>query len=69
MSKAMTLRLDDERAALLEMVARAEDQSVADAIRSAIDEHIERRRGDKDFQARLRRLMEEDRAILERLAQ
>lgn len=68
MSKAMTLRLDEERAAALEMVARADDQSVTEAVRSAIDAHIEERRRDKAFQERLARISETHRATLERLA-
>jgi len=34
----------------------------------AIDELITKRRQDKEFQARLRKMIEEDRAILDRLA-
>ena len=69
MTKAMTLRLEADRAAELEAVARADGISVSDAVREAITEHIERRRKDKAFQNRLRRMLEEDREILERLAQ
>ena len=69
MTKAMTLRLEADRAAELEAVARADGISVSDAVREAIAEHIERRRKDKAFQDRLRRMLEEDREILERLAQ
>ena len=39
------------------------------AIRAAIAEHIEKRRRDPAFQARLRRILEEERVVLERLAQ
>jgi Arc/MetJ-type ribon-helix-helix transcriptional regulator len=67
--KNMTLRLPPEQAAELEAVARADGVSVSDAVRRAIVEHIERRRQDKEFKARLRRLIEEDREILERLAE
>lgn len=68
MGKAMTLRLDDERAAVLEMLSRADEQSVSEAVRDAIDAHIEQRRADKEFQARLKQILAEDKAILERLA-
>jgi hypothetical protein len=64
----MTLRLDDERAATLELVARADDQTVTEAVRVAIDAHIEQRRRDKDFKERLRRRHEEERSLYERLA-
>ena len=42
--------------------------SVADAVRTAIAEHIERKRKDKAFKGRLQAVMERDREILERLA-
>jgi hypothetical protein len=66
--KAMTLRLQREQAAQLEAVAAADGMSVSDAVRVAIDAHIEARRADKAFQDRLRRNLEEQREILERLA-
>ena len=68
MAKTMTLRLDDERAATLELVARADDQTVTEAVRTAIDAHIEERRGDNDFKERLRRRHEEERSLYERLS-
>jgi hypothetical protein len=64
----MTLRLEDEQAATLELIARADDQSVTEAVRAAIDAHIEERRRDKDFRERLRRRHEEESALYERLA-
>jgi predicted transcriptional regulator len=68
MPKTMTLRLTDEQAATLDLVARADDQTVTEAVRTAIDAHIEHRRGDKDFKERLRRRHEEERALYERLS-
>lgn len=68
MPKTMTLRLDDERAATLELVARADDQNLNDAVRAAIDTHIAERRKDKDFIERLRRRHEEERELFERLS-
>jgi predicted transcriptional regulator len=67
-TKTMTLRLPPEQAADLETVARADNVHVSDAVRQAIAEHIERRRRDKEFQARLERLIEQNREALERLA-
>jgi Arc/MetJ-type ribon-helix-helix transcriptional regulator len=66
--KNMTLRLPAEQADELEAVARAEGISVSDAVREAIAEHIERKRKDKAFRARLQTVMKRDREILERLA-
>jgi hypothetical protein len=68
MAKTMTLRLDDERAATLELVARADDQTLTEAIRTAIDAHIEERKRDKDFKERLRRRHEQERSLYERLS-
>ena len=66
--KTMTLRLDDERAATLELMARAEDKTMTDAVRAAIDALIEDRRKDKAFMERLRERHERERALYERLA-
>jgi hypothetical protein len=68
MSKTMTLRLEDEQAATLELVARADDQSITDAVRAAIDEHIQTRRQDAGFIERLRQRHEQERELYERLA-
>jgi predicted transcriptional regulator len=68
MPKTMTLRLSDEQAADLEAMARVDDVPVSEAVRVAIAERIERRRKDRAFQARLRRLLQENRRALERLA-
>jgi hypothetical protein len=66
--KTMTLRLDDERAATLELVARADDQSLTEAVRAAIDAHIDERRRDKAFMDRLRQRHQRDAALYERLS-
>ena len=66
--KNMTLRLDDERAATLELIARAENKTVTDAVRDAIDDHIEARRKDNAFMDRLKKRHERERELFERLA-
>lgn len=66
--KAMTLRLTQEQAETLEAVAEVDGVPVAEAVRVAINEHIERRRKDKAFQDRLRASLERNRRILEKLA-
>lgn len=48
--------------------ARAEGAPVSEAVRDAIDHRIDVRRKDKDFQARLGKLMEDDKRVLDRLA-
>jgi predicted transcriptional regulator len=68
MSKSMTLRLDDKLASELEAIARVEDITVSEAVREAITEHVDAKRSDKAFQERLDRFMNENDAILKRLA-
>ena len=68
MSKTITLRVDDERAATLELVARAEDKSVNATLLEALDAHIESRRRDAEFQERLQRRHQEETALYKQLA-
>jgi predicted DNA-binding protein len=68
-TKVTTLRLDQELAAELAFVARADGMTVSDVVREAIDKHIAERRVDEDFKERVRELMEKDREVLERLAE
>jgi predicted transcriptional regulator len=68
MPKNLTVRLPDELAAHAEALARAEGRSLNDTIKQALIEAVERRRKDPKFKARLRRIIEEDRELLERLA-
>jgi hypothetical protein len=65
----MTVRLDEDQAAALDAVARADEMHVSEAIRVAIDEHIAARRADAAFQKRIRETMARTREVLERLAQ
>jgi hypothetical protein len=65
--KAMSLRLPEELATNLAAVARTDGVTISDAIRDAVDKHIEARRADPDFQQRLKKELERDQAILERL--
>jgi predicted transcriptional regulator len=68
MAKHLSIRLDDELAADTEALARAEGQSLNETVKSALREAVERRRKDPKFKARVRRIIEEDRELLERLA-
>jgi hypothetical protein len=67
-TKAMTLRLPGQQARELETVAQIDQVPVAEAVRSAIEAHIEARRHDPEFRSRLRKSLEEQKDILERLA-
>ena len=69
MAKHLSIRLDDELAADTEALARAEGQSLNETVKGALREAVERRRKDPKFKARVRRIIEEDRELLERLAQ
>jgi hypothetical protein len=68
MPKNLTVRLDDQLAADAEAIARAEGTSLNETVKQALKEAVERRRTDPEFKARLRRIIEEDRELLERLA-
>jgi Arc/MetJ-type ribon-helix-helix transcriptional regulator len=68
-TKVMSLRLPEELAAEIEGIARVEGVSVSEAIRASIYRYIACRRADKDFQQRLRKRMEEDLAVIERLSE
>jgi predicted DNA-binding protein len=68
-TKATSLRLPEHMAAEIAAVARADDMPMSEAVREAIEKHIAERRADKDFQKRVKRLLEEDREILKRLAE
>jgi len=68
MPKNFTVRLSDEDAADAEALARAEGMSLNETVRRALAEAVERRRRDPAFKARVRRIIKEDRELLERLA-
>ena len=68
MAKNLTVRLDDELAADTEALARAEGQSLNETVKTALREAVERRRDDPEFRQRVRRIIEEDTELLERLA-
>jgi predicted transcriptional regulator len=67
-AKNLTVRLDDDLAADTEALARAEGTSLNETVKQALKEAVERRRKDPKFKARVRRIIEEDRELLERLA-
>ena len=69
MAKNLTLRLDDNLAADTEALARAEGKSLNETVKLALSEAVERRRSDPAFADHVRRIIEQDRELLERLAQ
>lgn len=68
MPKNFTVRLPDEVAADAQALARAEGVSLNETVRRALVEAVERRRTDPKFKARVAKIIEEDRELLERLA-
>lgn len=68
MPKNLTVRLPDELAIDVEALARVDGVSINETIKVALSDAVARRRKDPAFKKRLRRIIEEDRALLERLA-
>jgi hypothetical protein len=68
MSKNLTVRLDDELASDTEALAKAEGVSLNETVKRALGEAVQRRRDDPEFKARVRRIIDEERELLERLA-
>lgn len=68
MARNLTVRLDEELAADTEALARAEGKSLNETVKQALREAAERRRTDPEFKAKVRRIIEQDRELLERLA-
>ena len=69
MTKQTTVRLPDELADEVDAVARAKGTSVNQLIIDSLTAEIDRVRGDKDFLTTLKRLVDRDQEILDRLAQ
>ena len=67
--KTTTIRLPEELATTVEVVARGRGVSVNALVVDALTAEIERVRHDDAFMASLREIAERDREILDRLAQ
>jgi len=67
-SKATSFRLPEPMAAELAAVARTDGIPISEVVRQAIEKHIAERRADAQFQARLKKLLEEEQRLLKRLA-
>jgi len=68
MTKNITVRLPDDLAADAETVARVDGTSLNETVKRSLLEEVERRRKNPEFKARLTKIIEEDRELLERLA-
>lgn len=69
MTKQTTVRLPNDLADQAEAVARTQGSSVNQLIIDALSAEIDRVRQDSDFLARVKRLVDRDHEILDRLAQ
>lgn len=68
-TRVTTIRQSEDQAEDVDFVARVDGVPASELIRDAIAAHLESRRSDPAFQARLRERLEADRKILERLAE
>ena len=66
--KNMTLRMEETLAETVQTIAEVEGSTVSDVIRTAICEHVERRKSDPEFQKLLQRNMERHAQLLSMLA-
>ena len=66
--KAMTLRLNETDYERLRTLAYVEDRAMADMIREAIYEYIERKASHDEFRASLERAMQENAQLIAELA-
>jgi hypothetical protein len=69
MTRQTTVRLPEELAEEAEAVARVKGTSLNALIVDSLAAEIDRVRGDEDFTARARKLLERDKELLDRLAQ
>jgi DNA polymerase elongation subunit (family B) len=66
--KNMTLRLDDQDAAILEMIARIEGRPIAEVLRESVEWLIAQRAADAGFMAKYHQAVEESSKLFERFS-
>lgn len=66
--KAMTLRLNETEYERLRTLAYVEDRAMADVIREAIHDYIQRKASRDEFRASLERAMQENAQLIAELA-
>ena len=66
--KNMTLRMDETLADSVQAIAEVEGTTATDVIRTAISEHVDRRKADPEFKKMLKRNMERHAQLLSMLA-
>jgi hypothetical protein len=65
---SISVRVPEDVAAEVALIARVEGVNVSEVIRAGIYRHLSALRADPAFQKRLRKRLDEDREILERYA-
>jgi predicted transcriptional regulator len=65
--KAMTLRLPGDLHERLAAVAEVEGEPISEVVRRAVAQHVEQRRRDPDFQAKLQDTLRRQRQLLDLL--
>jgi hypothetical protein len=68
MKTTYPLRLDEDEAAELALLAQIDDLTLADELRQAIRHHLEQKRRDPEFQKRLRASRERNEELYARLS-
>jgi predicted transcriptional regulator len=68
MTKVMTVRIEDDLDDEINAVARGDDVPASEVVRAALHHYIAARKSDPQFQTRLRKLLEKDTEVIERLA-
>ena len=67
-TKNMTLRMEEGMAENVQAIAEVEGTTVTEVIRTAITEHVDRRKADPEFQKMLKRNLERHSKLLSMLA-
>lgn len=68
-SKAMTLRLPGELHERLAAVAEVEGEPIAEVVRRAVSDHVEQRRRDPEFRAKVQETLQQHRRLIELLGE
>ena len=68
-NKAFTIRLSEEQAEELSVIANVDGMATAEAVRRAVQAYIDERRGDQDFRRRTREALKRHEAVLRRFAE
>lgn len=69
MDEVTSLRLPELMAKQLRAIAQAEGVSVAEVLRQGIEDHVTAKVRERDFKERLAKRLEEDREVLDALAE